>query len=266
MSSILERGPGKAPERKAGVTEEDGKSAVSLDGVHTVPIGQELAENIALALRVQDKLDEALMAGHRPGFLRLVSMLNCRKAISAVRGTVPLKELLSRKKLKQEGLSPEEIEELSGVPELKKDLEDILGSGRTPVLGSGEDLHIASHLDDEPGDMPAVVHVFDVLPKYEQEIVSKLLGSAPISVEDCMEKMHRNHTFLVLGKDETGKYICFQKQGPEIHHRFELQELDQLLEKAVVGPDEHIYLSFIGPIGAAPAAAAEAPEEVREAA
>jgi len=237
------------PERKARIIEQNGKFSASLDGIHGVPVQTELGENIALALRVQEKVDEALMAGHRPGFLQTVRMLNCRKAISAVRGTVPLSELVTRQMLKQEIVSVEDLEEVSGVAELKKDIGHILDSGRTPVLGSKEDMHIASYLDENLGELPAIVHVFDLVPKYEGEILSQLINhSKSFSVDEWMQRMHRNHTFLVLGKDVDGKYICFQKQGPEIHHRFELRELGSLIDLTVAPLQDRTELSFIGPL------------------
>ena len=239
---------GRIPEGNPGIFHKDKEWLATTDGVHTVPVEGKLAENIALALRVQEKVDEALIAGHRPGFLSTVRMLNCRKTISAVRDTVPLRALLSKEKLKPENISLESLEEASGVPELMKDIEDILHSERSPILGSKDDMQIASYLDEHLSDLPAIVHVFDIPQKYLNEMVSKLLNhSGSLSTEDCMTKLNRNHTFLVLGKGSDGKYICFQKQGPEIHDKFELCELDQVLDFAINPVAGGMYLSFVGP-------------------
>jgi hypothetical protein len=214
-----------------------------------LPINPELGENISIALRVQEKVDNALMTGSRPGFLRTISMLNCRKSISAVRGDIPIDELISRSLIKNKPVTPADIEEISGVAELWKDIEKGLDERRSPILGTDEDMQLEAYFEEHPQDLPATVHVFDVLPHYERQVITKLLSDPDtFTIQDCKRKMNRNHTFLVLGKDTAGKYICFHKQGPEVHHKFELRELESLIALSVDPLPDHMHLSFIEPI------------------
>ena len=241
---------------RSGVEIVGGQCLVTLDGINTIPVPRELGENIAVALRVQEKITDALMAGHRPGFLKTVSMLNCRKSISVVRDTRNLKELVSRKILSQSNLTTTEkiknLEEVSGVPELMEDVERLMKLGKIPVLGSSDDMSIASYLDEHSNDFPVVVHVFDIVKRFNSEIIKKLFGKDCLTIKDCETKLHRDHTFLILGRDTNGTYICFQKRGPEISQPFELCSLDSVIKTSVVPETNRMYLSFIGPIGENP--------------
>jgi hypothetical protein len=51
-----------------------------------------------------------------------------------------------------------------------------------------------------------------------------------------------------LGKDSAGKYVCFQKQGPEIEDRFEITELDPVLKLGLANNHIWKHLAFIGPL------------------
>lgn len=238
----------RMPKKDRGMYEKDGMWYASADGTNTVPVEDDLAQNIDLALRVQNKVDEALMAGHRPGFLRTIKMLNCRKTIFAVRGTASVDKLINKDLLKSENVSREEIDEASGIPELKNDIEQMLDAGHLPVLGTKEDLQIKEHLDEHPEDLPAVVHVFDIPPRYASRIIAGLMkGTGGLSADDAVTKLHRNHTFLVLGKSEDGSYLCFHKQGPDLYHKFELRDLDSLLQTTVAPVSGRLYISYIGP-------------------
>jgi|GEM_PF-2365259 len=238
----------KLPE-KTGIFRRSDKYFASADGVHSVEVEKTLAENIAIALRVQEKVDEALMIGHRPGFLKTVAMLNCRKSVRAISGT-SLRELLQKKPLPENHSSLEKrkyIDELSGVPEMMLDIERLLVSGRVPVLGTNLDMHIAEHLDNHAKDIPAVVHLLNIPEKRVSEIIRKLLGKSQLTVEDAA-KLHRNHSFVVLGKAGDGSYICFQKQGPLPTEKFELRRLDAVLFSALESSNDVMHLSFIGPL------------------
>lgn len=210
-----------------------------------VAVPKDLADNISLALRLQDKIDDALVAKHRPGFLEMVRVMNCRKSVDAVRGK-SVKTLVN-KKPSREGLTKREVsDELSGIPALMKDVEAVLESGAMPVVGVQEDLQIASHLDEY--ELPAVVHVFSIEKERGGGIFSKLVSvTDPLTAEDCKKFLHRNHTFLVLGKRDDGEYLCFHKQGSELHHRFELRPLSSIERTAIHPTDDRYYLSFIHP-------------------
>ena len=238
----------QAIQKGPGIREEDDRSFASLDGKHRVELPTYLARNIALALKTQEKIDEALLREHRPGFLRTISMLNCRKSVSAVRGTVPLQRLVSREVLKNETLSEAEAQELAGLTEVWEDVEHNLESGNAPILGTSEDLQIASYLDEHPGTFPAAVHVFNAPPKLADRIVTKVFDAhEPFSVEDA-KRLNRNHTFLVLGKDDADRYVCFQKEGASIYDRFELRDLESLLAETIDPEEGVLYVSFVEPI------------------
>jgi hypothetical protein len=236
----------------------------SLDGSHHVEVPEELAENIALSLRVQEKVREALMAGHKPGFISMISMLNCRKTIAAVSGARPLKELISRRRGNSDQGSDEihTQAQLSGVPELMDDIEQMLDDGVVPVFGSQGSMQIEQYFDDHPDSFPQVVHVFNIIPRYESVVVSAVFGSsAPLTRKDMETKFHIDHTFIVLGKDEIGRYVCFQKRGSRNHHPFELQDLDSVINLSINPEADTTYLSFIGPITNA-AAKEQTPQEM----
>ncbi|MCE9541825.1 hypothetical protein K8R03_04715 [Candidatus Kaiserbacteria bacterium] len=238
----------KLPEKAAGISQQGDSWLASVDGQHSVPVPAALAGNIALALRVQEKVDDALVAGHRPGFLSALRMLNCRKTISAVTGAVPLRKLVS--KVKVEGnLTNAAVEEASGIRELRHDIERLLESGRLPVLGTKDHMGIEDYLDESMPAEPAIVHVFKIPPALVGSFMAKLVQTPEaLTAEECMTKLSRSHTFLVLGKADDGKYLCFQKAGPKIHQPFELRTLDKVEEISIQPESDEVYLSYIGPL------------------
>ncbi|HEY4487502.1 MAG TPA: hypothetical protein VI483_01920 [Candidatus Paceibacterota bacterium] len=237
----------KIPEQVSGIVEEHGVSFATLDGVNKVAIPKELAQNISTALRMQDKIDNAILRGNRPGLLEMVAVLNCRKAISAVTDSVPLKSLLRQKNVAAEHVTPESTAKASGIPQLKKDMNKILQSGELPVLGSNEDMGIESHLEGSQVDLPAVVHVFEIPQQNVSAIMSRLFNNpTSLNADQWMKGLALNHTFLVLGKIQKGKYLCFQKVGPDIMQPFELRDLQSLTELTLAPRPEKMYLSFIG--------------------
>jgi hypothetical protein len=242
----------RVSQNNAGIIQKDGNFFATLDGIQIIPIEKELAQNIAIALRVQDKVDEALITGNRIGFLKTIQMLNCRKTISAVRGTRPIQSLTNRKELERTRKLPVQewwvkMQEITGAKETLEDVDRILKSGKAPVIGSNESLQVKESLDRNPADLPAVVHVFDVPPDNLDGVVSQLAqGPGSFSTEDFEGKLGFNHTFLVLGKDSDGKYACFQKRGPEIREPFEILELDAAVTAAVIPAESGTHLSVIG--------------------
>ena len=237
------------PLNSPGVFSENGMHYVTLgDKADTVKAPKDLAENIALALRVQEKIDDSLFDERHRTLVTLFQRLNCRKVAGLVAGKISLKSAVA---LPGKHITSERdrVREFSGVPQLKTDITNIIESGRLPTMGTKNHLGIDTYLHDHSDDMPCVVHVFRVPQKHFGRLVSKLIGTQQSpSAEECISQFHRVHSFIIINKAESGRYVCFHKQGPEIHHRFEVRDLDSIADVAIHPEDGDIFLSFIGPI------------------
>lgn len=260
MSEALPSFPGSVEQRsekvRGKILKRNGIYVASV-GKHTVPIEENLARNIDVAIRIQDKVDDALAKGNRPGFLRTVKMMNCRKSVFAVTGIKNARELVDRTKIKRltsANLSNRERVKISydiaGGRELKEDIERLLELGKLPILGSGSDMHFESHLDEHRDDVPAIAHVFEVPPLLMGRVISGLMDQQkPLSAEFILSKLHRVHTFLVLGKDkDTNEYLAFQKKGPDLHQRFEVTTLKTIATDSYFNMREKLFLTCIGPM------------------
>ena len=140
------------------------------------------------------------------------------------------------------------MKEITGQNETLEDVDRILKSGRMPILGNKARLNIKEHLDENSGDTPAVVHVFDLQDKFIKEIAQRLENRKnPLNLRDIETKLNFNHTLLVLGKGEDGVYLSFQKRGPDIDEPFEVLELDKATELAVIPGETERFVSIIGP-------------------
>lgn len=253
--TVKRRGP-ERPAEKVGIFKRGGKYFASADGVHSVPVERDLAENIDIALRVQDKVDSALAKGNRAGFLQTVRMMNCRKSIFAVTGSKTVRELMDRSQFERFAQDDVDTSEkikiaydVSGGQELQEDVERLLSQGRLPVLGTGKDMHFASYLDEHPQDVPAILHVFNIPKRATNEVVAKLFSTEnPLTADFLLTKLHRIHTFLVLGKSSDGKYVAFQKKGPEPHQRFNITTTDTIEASPYFDSADRIFLTCIGPI------------------
>lgn len=247
MNEMIRSGSVETTNQKPSVFEKSSKWFASVDGVHSIEIPSYLGKNISLALRVQEKVEEALMGGHRPGFLRTIKMLNCRKTAFGVMHKIGLRELTQgRKRLSQEA-DREAIDVASGLDALRDDVQRLLDENHAPILGTAENMHMEEYLAGHMGEMPLIVHVFNTPQKQFGGILPKLINSsATLNATDIIN-LNRDHTFLVLGKDETGRYVCFQKRGPTEYQPFEVTYLDQVISSAVSPSANRIYISVIGP-------------------
>jgi hypothetical protein len=168
--------------QKSGIVHSGGTYFASLGGGPGVPIGRELAENISLALRAQKTVDRAVESGRNPKdsrFLEIVSMLNCRQTAFIARNTMTLDSLVEQKRKLKEKLDSSQRKEIqekaSGREEMRKDIDRILELRRLPVYGALDDkAGIRSYLDSHLEDLPAIVHVFDVLPAFTNSLLEKL--------------------------------------------------------------------------------------------
>ncbi len=234
----MEKAPGSTFTAPKATPEQSERLVPTEWGVETP---EWLANNIQTALRVQDKVDQAMMAGIRPGFLRKVRMMNCRKAVFAVRGTTPLREMV-RVREREDGKKYVS----AGVEELREDLDRLHDAHISPTFGSTEDLHIESSLDELTA-FPAVVHVFRIPEKFVPWFTKKALTGG-LNGAEYLNSLHREHTFLVLGKRDDGNYICFHKQGPEQWHKMEVVTLHEIEVRSITPKEGETYLSFVGPI------------------
>jgi len=213
-----------------------------------VPVEGMLAQNIGLALQAQERLDRDKGSND---FRHMISLLNCRQTISVVRNITQLRSQLdNNRKVLQKDLSSDEkkdtMEKLSGVPELESDVDRILSLGRRPIFGFLKK-NTRRYLESHPADLPAVVHIFVVDPDKIEIIQSlQLAFGHPASFADYKPALGRVHSFLVLGKDQSGRYVCFEKSGPDIDDRFEIVELE--LTRPMFINQTTDYLAFIGPI------------------
>jgi hypothetical protein len=236
------------PQEKVGIFKKGANFYASADGIHAVPVEKNLAENITIALKVQDKVDEAHTLQDRQGLLDKFATLNCRKSVYAVLETQSLRELTTRKKRDEHGERDLTAFELSGIPELLKDIKRITDSGYIPIFGADEHLEIEYYLDKEPGIYPAIVHVFDIKPEHTKEILTAMHEDpASLSERKYIKYLRLNHTFLVLGKDAEGKYVCFHKEGPNEFHRFDVTDMDAVIHGSVHPNPGDKFLTFVGP-------------------
>lgn len=233
---------------RSGIVRKGQRYFASLGVKSSVPIATEIGKNIEIALRVQEKVDEAVRSGNRSGFLKVIAMLNCRKTVFAVTESKSVQELTTSTTGRDEDERPMTSYELSAIPELLQDLKRITDLGKVPVLGTGESLEIEIYLERNPSLLPAIVHVFEIKSESEGAIISALMKSpALLSNKSFLKFMRLNHTFLAFDKDQSGQRVCFHKQGPKIDHRFELTDLDSLTQLTITPEPGHMYLSFIGP-------------------
>lgn len=225
-----------SPENVRGIVCKPGECTASLDGAHTVPLPEWLAQNIATSLRIQEKVEDALAAGHRKGFLRTLAMFNCRKSMAVVRGTTTLRDAVQNK------------EDVHGVEALIADVMAIQNNGSVPVVGTLHALHVDEYLEEHPQELPAVVHVFSAHNKQVGTVMQSLFSGLPVA-EQLVRSLGRIHTFIVLGKDDTGRYVCFHKQGSDIAHQLELISLEGVMKSLFAeGDEERMSLSFVGKI------------------
>ena len=233
-----------------GISREGGTWYAHLNKREKVSITPELAHNINTALRTQGKVEDALFLNRPTPFLKIVSLLNCRKTIATVLGKLPLSQLKREAVIHTHAKGEEDLKELSGEKELYEDIEQLLASGHLPTVGTAENLGIGQYLEEHPFTSPAVVHVFDVQKKYMGHFVSKLIShTSPLTIQDVKTQLHRNHSFLVLGRTATGSYICFQKRGPSVLQPFELRSLSDIISSAIHLDDATMYASFIEIVG-----------------
>lgn len=204
--------------------------AVTDDTDYAIPVPTDIATTISLALRFQDKIKTE----NYPQLEKLLSRLNCRKVAFVASGKQSIEDALD--------LS----EDPDGLEELFEDVRKIQEEGFLPTVVEHSYSEIIEALDEYEGSFPCIVHTFEVETKSN---LAKSLAELPDEKEIDLEqvkKMHRIHSFLVLGQhDDT--YVCFQKMGPMKHQPFEIVTIEKVFQSYELDEDRTGYV-FIGPV------------------
>jgi hypothetical protein len=213
---------------------QSGNYRASVDGQHFVSINSAYGEMIAIALRVQEKMD----IGKHPHIARLFSMMNCRKTAFVVGGKMSIDEATQNK------------EDIHGVELLLDDTMRLQAGGAIPVVGTPGRYHIREHLEEDRPSFPCVVHLYGIDNRRSGEVLRYMMQGKPLH-RTQYEKMHRYHTFIILGKDTAGRYLCFQKLGPNPEHPFEITTLEDA--ELSLMPDTSVSeycITMMGPLSA----------------
>jgi hypothetical protein len=204
------------------------------DGHGIVPVPEEVGNTIGLALSVQDKV----FSGRYPNLERKLAMLNCRKAVFVAGERMTAHEAAD---VESTDINAEEL--------LLADVERIQNEGFGPHLIT-ESYHdeIEMYLDEYDGTFPCAVHIFefDRNSKTATMIETSVQQSGKISPDVVSQKMHKIHSFLVLGEDESG-YICFQKMGPQIDEPFMVAGFEHMMSSYPLTEGREGVV-FIGPM------------------
>ncbi len=233
---------------ESGMIHERGVWYATVEG-ERVRVPSELGQNINTALRFQLKVEKALFSSRYSPFLKIASLLNCRKTIETVVGKRTFGDL-KKEMPEHESMTAENTDSLSGVDELMTDVDQILSEGGAPILGTSEEMSLGKYFDEHRESTPSVIHIFNIKRKFMGHFVSKLMTGQRIATEDVRTQLNRDHTLLVLGRTASGRYICFQKRGPNVFQPFELTYLENTLETSVHPAPGKMYVTFARPVSA----------------
>lgn len=171
--------------------------AITQDGEQGVPIPTDVADNIRVLFRLQDKatVDE------NPDAKIVMQTLNCRKSAMVASGVLDINKAIL------------DSGDESGVNEMFSDINRLLHGGEGAVSMLKDYAAFEDELDSYEGSFPCIVHVFESDSEIDTEIIKERIAD-----------LHRTHSFLVLGQDDTG-YVCFQKVGPAVDEPFTVTDL-----------------------------------------
>ena len=173
--------------------------AVTADGEQSVPVPTNVAEHIALAMKLQDKaLDQDEDARN------VLQTFNCRKSAKFILGKVPFEQFVV------------EWSSSGGEEAMFRDVELLLKSGNESVAELKNYADFEEVLHGYEGAFPCIVHIFE--------------SDTPVEISAFPERvatLHRVHSFVVLGEDESG-YVCFQKMGPDTDQPFIICDLEMI--------------------------------------
>ncbi len=190
--------------------------AVTQDGEQGVPVPNDVAEHISLVLRLQNKVydEKDQDAAH------VMQTFNCRKSALIASGAIPVMQSIV------------DLSDSSGENEMFTDVERLLANSPDAVVELKNYADFENVLDQYEGSFPCIVHIFE--------------SDQSVSIDEFsgqMKKMHRLHSFLVLGEDEQG-YVCFQKMGPDIDQPFMINDLSLITTFYANRKDRFGYFVF----------------------
>ena len=215
-----------------GIIKADGVSyAVTNDGENLVPIPESFAKIIKFALKAQDRTYNE----NRPDLLRYLSVINCRKAALTASGNMDFAKAVD-----------DESDDLSAIEDLFLDTERIQVLGFKPIILPEHEARLTPFLDEYGGSFPVIVHYYDVDKHTDtnNEVIRRIQENEIIDAE-LLRKIHRRHSFLVLGESED-EYVCFQKTGPFPNEPLVISGID-LVESGVKKQPNRSQLVFMGP-------------------
>jgi hypothetical protein len=204
------------------------------DGLSIVPVPEEVGNAVALALSAQDKV----FSGRYPNLEKKLALLNCRKAVFVASDKMTASEAASF-----------ESSDVNAEEQLIADVDRMqqLGYGPHLVTESYCD-EIETYLDEYDGSFPCVVHIFEFKKhsKTAEAIELSVQQSGMIAPSLVSQKMHKIHSFLVLGEDESG-YVCFQKMGPQIDEPFMVAGFEHMMSSYPLTEGREGVV-FVGPM------------------
>lgn len=203
--------------------------AVTGNEENVVPVPKSSALFMSLALRAQAKV----ITGNYPNLSKLLSLMNCRKTIFVAEQKMSLSDAVKSE------------EDINGVRILLDEIDSVQNGDHETAVFYQNFNDVRSVLDKYTGSFPCFVHLFEIEKDYAQETgILDLITSDQKIPKELLEKMHRTHSFSVLGEDES-EYVCFQKMGPLLQHPFEIVTLEEVLQSIHLSPTR-VGIAFIG--------------------
>jgi hypothetical protein len=252
--SVSRKSVDKTPQKKS-IFKDGDRWYVTLDGVHGVETPKALGESLHNAMRFQ-KVANVAIERARPGrILEILRMLNCRKGALMLSGNISFRDATSSEypSIKDIKVSPRKalesgIRDIDGVLDLMRDVDRLLRRGVHPIMSRGHEEKITATLDVQK-KFPCIVHLFGLSAESAMKMRMKSMDNS-LRVEDFFQsRLALYHTFIVLGKDRSGTYICFHKQGPSVYQEFEPSDLDSILNYNLPLDGHQHHMAMIGPLG-----------------
>ncbi len=181
------------------VVERDGIAyAITEDGERGIPVPSKTGSALSLLLRLQNKVYEE----QNTDATHVFQTFNCRKSVFVATGAIDFENAVI------------DLGHESGEVAMFNDVARLIEHKDGGVVSLTDYADFEDVLDSYTGSFPCVVHVFES----EEE-----MSQAEVIAE--VERLHRVHSFLVLGEDDEG-YVCFQKVGPAVEQPFTITDLD----------------------------------------
>tara|TARA_B100000745_G_scaffold20507_1_gene14124 strand:+ start:2301 stop:3083 length:783 start_codon:yes stop_codon:yes gene_type:complete len=236
----------EAVERKEFSLSKRGDSWIATDpsGSYIEIEDNNLGLAMSVALKVQEKVDKSFKEGKITPLQERFASINCRKIAWLARHPEDLSKMASLVDIRNyDPDNAQERERISGIPELKREVIAMLDLGISPLVGTSDDFHLHETLQSAP----SIVHMFNVEIEKADELIERILANEEVG-EYINKDMHRDHTFIFLGKDTSGRHVCFHKGGSGVDDPVEIVDIDSVLAPLRIGNDNRIFLSMVGPL------------------